>query len=95
MRLNELRTCGFASSQFDQAIKLARVIFKALEGNVTFVGISKGGGLASAARFAIAGPGRESSTPFSFRRSGSGTELSRYTSRYPGRRHEEDDIDVA
>ena len=46
---------GFGSPQFDQAIALAKAVHKALDGNVTFVGISKGGGLASAARFAIAG----------------------------------------
>ena len=52
---NALQASGFGSSQYDQAVKLARAVFEALEGNVTFVGISKGGGLASAARFALSG----------------------------------------
>ena len=52
---NGLQALGFGSSQFRQAIALARAVFEALEGNVTFVGISKGGGLASAARFSLSG----------------------------------------
>ncbi|MDE0451524.1 MAG: Ig-like domain-containing protein [Gammaproteobacteria bacterium] len=52
---NLRQALGFPSSQYKQAIELAQAVYQKLRGNVTFVGHSLGGGLASAARFAIAG----------------------------------------
>ena len=43
---------GLPSSQYEQAIDLARSIYDATGGNVVFVGHSLGGGLASAAAYA-------------------------------------------
>ena len=49
---NLRQALGFRSSQYEQARKLARAVFDKLGGNVTLVGHSLGGGLASAASFA-------------------------------------------
>ena len=52
---NLRQALGFRSSQYDQAVELAKAVYKKLGGNVTFVGHSLGGGLASAAAFATGG----------------------------------------
>ncbi len=49
---NLRQALGFRSSQYEQARKLARAVLDKLGGNVTLVGHSLGGGLASASSFA-------------------------------------------
>ena len=49
---NLLQAFGFRSSQYEQAIRLAEQVHQATGGNVTLVGHSLGGGLASAGSFA-------------------------------------------
>ena len=46
---------GFPSSRYEKGISLARAAYDKFGSNVTFVGISGGGGLASAAKRAIPG----------------------------------------
>lgn len=47
-----MQAFGFRSTQYEQAIDLAIVIHKAVDGNVIFTGHSLGGGLACAASYA-------------------------------------------
>jgi RHS repeat-associated protein len=52
---NIKQALGFRSVQYDQAVDLAREVYRATGGNVVFVGHSLGGGLASAAAYATGG----------------------------------------
>ena len=49
---NLLQALGFPSSQYKQAVALTQAVSRAVGGNLTLVGHSKGGGLASAGSFA-------------------------------------------
>ncbi len=52
---NILQALGFHTPQYDMAIQLAKDVYRETVGNVTFVGHSLGGGLASAAAGATGG----------------------------------------
>ncbi|MCD4487153.1 LysM peptidoglycan-binding domain-containing protein, partial [Chromobacterium vaccinii] len=54
-RTNGLQNSGFAEAQFKQAVENARIVNQDLNGNVTFVGHSLGGGLAAAQAMAVSG----------------------------------------
>nr|WP_281375573.1 RHS repeat-associated core domain-containing protein [Haloferula luteola] len=54
-KANVLQAFGFRTSQYEQAVLLAAEVYQRTGGNVTFVGHSLGGGLASAAAGATGG----------------------------------------
>jgi hypothetical protein len=52
---NFKQALGFKTPQYEQAVRLAQLVYEKLDGNVVFVGHSLGGGLASAASYATGG----------------------------------------
>jgi hypothetical protein len=52
---NIKQALGFRTAQYNMAVKLSDIVYRRTGGNVTFVGHSLGGGLASAAAYATGG----------------------------------------